>query len=243
MTIKIPIIKSKSISEWISDDYRASDIFKKYGIELCSNGDITLLEICEQNGISYENILQELETLKRKNQRHLNCEDWEADRLIYHIMDTHHHYVNTNMDPILHYADETIKIHGDTHPELLRVRSLFKLFVVEFRKHLKEEEEKVFPYILNLVIAKSIGSDKPSGEIFQINNPEKGMKDDHHLAKDLVSKIREVTNNYLLPDDVCNTFKVFYNKLEEFEADLITHIHLEDKILFPKIAELEKSFA
>ena len=46
-----------------------------------------------------------------------------------------------------------------------------------------------------------------------------------------------------LLDITCNTYKVAFSMLEEFEHDLHKHIHLENNILFPKAIVLEHSFS
>ncbi|MGM0392500.1 MAG: iron-sulfur cluster repair di-iron protein, partial [Bacteroidota bacterium] len=38
----------------------------------------------------------------------------------------------------------------------------------------------------------------------------------------------------------CNTYRVSFALLNEFEQDLHLHIHLENNILFPKAIALEK---
>ena len=53
-------------------------------------------------------------------------------------------------------------------------------------------------------------------------------------------KIAKLTNNYIPPVDACNTYKVTFQTLKEFEQDLHRHIHLENNILFPKAERIEK---
>jgi len=55
--------------------------------------------------------------------------------------------------------------------------------------------------------------------------------------------IRELSNNYQLPADACNSYTLLFRLLEEFENDLHIHIHLENNILFPKALELEQKYA
>ena len=43
---------------------------------------------------------------------------------------------------------------------------------------------------------------------------------------------------YAIPDDVCNTFILTYQKLREFEDNLHNLVHLENNILFPKVGQL-----
>lgn len=65
------------------------------------------------------------------------------------------------------------------------------------------------------------------------------MEIEHDSAGDLTKQIKTLSNDYTPPAHACNTYMVLYAKLEEFENDLHTHIHLENNILFPKAALLE----
>ena len=62
------------------------------------------------------------------------------------------------------------------------------------------------------------------------------------LSKDLFAKISELTNEYNPPSDACQTYKVTFAMLKEYEQDLHKHIHLENNILFKKAIELEEKF-
>jgi regulator of cell morphogenesis and NO signaling len=66
------------------------------------------------------------------------------------------------------------------------------------------------------------------------------MENDHDVVGDLADEIRILSGNYTTPADACNSYQLFYRKLEEFENDLHMHIHLENNILFPKAVALEK---
>jgi regulator of cell morphogenesis and NO signaling len=49
-----------------------------------------------------------------------------------------------------------------------------------------------------------------------------------------------VTSGYSVPEDGCMSYKMLYQALPEFEADLRQHIHLENNILFPRAIALEE---
>lgn len=61
---------------------------------------------------------------------------------------------------------------------------------------------------------------------------------EHEVVGDAVHKVRHLAKGYAIPNDVCNTFTVTYQKLKEFEDDLHKHVHLENNILFLKAALL-----
>lgn len=53
---------------------------------------------------------------------------------------------------------------------------------------------------------------------------ESGLKD-----------IRKLTKDYTLPTDSFNSYRELYERLEELEKEVITHIHLESNILHEKL--------
>lgn len=65
------------------------------------------------------------------------------------------------------------------------------------------------------------------------------MMHEHDVEGERFRTIARLSNQYTPPDDACNTYRVTYNLLQEFENDLHLHIHLENNILFPKAVELE----
>ncbi len=64
------------------------------------------------------------------------------------------------------------------------------------------------------------------------------MMHEHITEGDRFRKIEELSNKYNPPQDACNTYKVTFALLREFEQDL--HLHLENDILLPKVIGLEK---
>jgi regulator of cell morphogenesis and NO signaling len=74
-----------------------------------------------------------------------------------------------------------------------------------------------------------------------IENPIRMMEMEHVSAGEAMEKIKLLSGNYTPPPEACNSYRVLFAKLHEFEQDLHNHIHLENNILFPKAIELEKS--
>ena len=63
---------------------------------------------------------------------------------------------------------------------------------------------------------------------------------EHDVAGDFLAQMRQVTDNYTLPEDACPTFAALFEGLDALEKDLHEHIHLENNILFPKAEILER---
>jgi regulator of cell morphogenesis and NO signaling len=64
------------------------------------------------------------------------------------------------------------------------------------------------------------------------------MEHEHDTEGERFRLISELTGGYRTPPDGCQTYKVAFAMLQEFEEDLHKHIHLENNILFPKATEL-----
>jgi regulator of cell morphogenesis and NO signaling len=69
------------------------------------------------------------------------------------------------------------------------------------------------------------------------------MQTEHEVAGEDLQFFHKITNNYLLPEDACNSYNLLFEKMKEFEDDLIQHIHLENNILFPKAIKLDDELA
>ena len=74
-----------------------------------------------------------------------------------------------------------------------------------------------------------------------INNPIRMMESEHDDAGESMANIRALTGDLVYPEAACTSWRVLYALLQEFEADLHTHIHLENNLVFPRAIQLEKS--
>jgi hypothetical protein len=77
----------------------------------------------------------------------------------------------------------------------------------------------------------------PNSQVRSAGWPQ--LEQEHESAGKTLAQLHKVTNNYTLPPDACPTFKALYDELQQMEADLHQHIHLENNILFPRAVELE----
>ena len=76
-----------------------------------------------------------------------------------------------------------------------------------------------------------------------VKNPIRVMETEHEHAGDVFKEIAALSNNYTPPNEACNTYRVLYFKLQEFEEDLHKHIHLENNILHLRAKDLENELS
>ncbi|TDE06188.1 iron-sulfur cluster repair di-iron protein [Flavobacterium hiemivividum] len=233
-----------TIGEYVAKDFRTAAIFSKYGIDFCCKGNRTIEEACDKKNIDTNEIMQQLDTvLATKNDNAIDFKSWPLDLLADYIEKTHHRYVEEKTQILLPFLDKLCKVHGASHPELFEINKLFLGCAGEMAQHMKKEELMLFPFIKKMAKASLTDELIAAPHFGTVKNPIAMMMAEHEAEGDRFDKIVSLTNNYTPPADACSTYKVTFAMLSDFEQDLHKHIHLENNILFPAAALLEKKFA
>jgi regulator of cell morphogenesis and NO signaling len=142
------------------------------------------------------------------------------------------------MRPIGSYAHKIVDVHGSNHPELTKIGTIFDKITSDMEGHLREEEEILFPAIKRVEAATKSGSTPQDTDCEVIKASLEKLCHEHEEIGDAVHEIRHLANDYVIPEDACNTFTITYRRLKEFEDDLHRHVHLENNILFLKAEQL-----
>ena len=94
--------------------------------------------------------------------------------------------------------------------------------------HLDFEEEILFPRLLQeapdtVLIARELDA----------------MVAEHRGVGELLASIREAADDFTLPAWACNSYRALFAELEHLEADVLTHVHLENHALMPRFVRPE----
>ncbi len=229
----------ETIGEIVAKDIRKAEVLKKFGIDFCCGGNKTVRQVCTEKGIDANLVEQALQQpLQNLTGNNHNYNEWNIDFLADYIVNVHHSYVKKYLPEIVGYAAKVAKVHGPNHAELASINDLVVKVNTELLEHLKEEEGVLFPLIKKLVHAKNSNT-----KLDGTNNFAKILEElekEHEQVGEMVDKIRELSNEFAIPEDACTSYKLLYKILQDFEDDLHIHIHLENNILFPKALAIEK---
>ncbi len=225
-------VKEPTIGEIVASDFRKAEVFKKFGIDFCCGGKVTVGEACLQKRI--DRILLESE-LKRVSttpvEPSLDFNSWEPGFLCDFIVNTHHRYVRKTLPELLYYTQKIATVHGRNHAELDEVAGLFGIINEDLLQHLDKEERVLFPGIKEAFTDLN-GNFSENKKI--ITSEIERMTSEHEVAGEAMDRINRITGNYAVPADGCNTYNVTFKMLSQFEDDLHRHVHLENNILYPK---------
>lgn len=235
------IQEDQIIGELVANDYRTASIFKKYGIDFCCQGNRTINDACDAKKIDEKLVVSDLnELIQSKSAGAIDFQSWPLDLLVDYIEKKHHRYVEEKSLEIKPYLDKICRVHGARHPELFEIKENFNATAGELAMHMKKEELILFPFIKKMVKAEQAHTKLDQPNFGTVQNPIEMMMEEHTTEGDRFRKIEALSNNYTAPEDACNTYRVTFALLNEFEQDLHMHIHLENNILFPRAIALEK---
>jgi regulator of cell morphogenesis and NO signaling len=234
-------LTDRPLGEIVKDDFRAAAVLSRFGLDFCCGGHQTLAEAADRRQIPVEPVADAIVALGQPGAEDRADRRWpELNALTYHIVTRHHEYVRAITPTITAWLEKLVLRHGDRHPELVALREVFGRLALDLTQHMMKEENVLFPYIDELANAARTGTRLPSGPFGTVLNPVRVMEEDHRRAAELVDEVRQLTSDYTPPADACATYRFCFAELERFDADLKTHVHLENHVLFPEAIELEE---
>lgn len=234
------INKQTLLSEIVKENFHTASVFESFGIDYCCNGNRTIETACKEKNLDTEKIIEGLLKISKITNTEINFDEWELNKLIDYIIETHHAYVSKSLPVVTEHLRKVNNAHVENHPELTEIENTFLDVKNELEAHMFKEERMLFPYIKNLVNAKKGLSDFDYPPFGSVENPIRVMEREHESAGNALYRIRDLTNNYSIPEDACTTYKILLEELKEFENDLHIHVHLENNLLHPKAKILEK---
>ncbi|HEY9141866.1 MAG TPA: iron-sulfur cluster repair di-iron protein [Bryobacteraceae bacterium] len=238
------VTTEKTVRELALGNPTATRVFEKLGIDYCCGGGQTLEQACQAAHVSISQVAESLAAASQAASASAPDQDWQSEplsELLAHIQSTHHVYTREEIARLGPLFDKVCSVHGKNHPELLRLREVFRGLAEELTTHLMKEEMVLFPYIVRMeeaVVAQEPVLPPPFGSV---RNPVAMMMSEHDGAGSALRSMRQISNGYTAPPDACVSFQTLYQALAAFEADLHQHIHLENNVLFPRAIEMEQA--
>ena len=237
MTVTI----TKNVRDYAIETPQTIPVFEKLGIDFCCGGNRPLEEACAAANVNVDEVQKALEKALaepiRPSDRELRA--GSLGELISHIVKTHHVYVRTQTPEIERLLEKVYSKHGEKHPELAHIRSVFRGLGQELMMHMMKEENILFPYIERMEEAVVQGDPILPPPFGTVANPIRMMEHEHDDAGIALKALRETSQGYTPPADACVSFQALYTALENYEKDLHQHIHLENNVLFPRAVEME----
>lgn len=206
-------------------------VLDRYGLDYCCRGERTLAAACAQAGLDVEAVAAELAATEPEGPASTGDDPgWtrlDAVALARHIVDTHHRYLDAELEPLQDLAAKVREVHGERHPELASIAAVLTALREDLVPHLRKEERILFPAI------EAAAAGRREFPFGPIGNPIRVMRAEHDRAGDLLAELRRLSGGYRVPDDACASYRSLYARLEQLEHDTHLHILKENHRLFP----------
>jgi regulator of cell morphogenesis and NO signaling len=227
-----------TLADIVTANPATARVFERHEIDFCCNGQRPLADACAEAGADIHQLQAELDALDVAASAAARAEPGhDLAALIGHIVATHHRYLRRELPRLAELMSKVTVAHGANHPEVYDVATTLAALTDDLLPHLAKEERVLFPLTIEL-----LGAVEPTSfHCGSILDPLMVMERDHDEVGELLTTLRHQTDGYTPPPDACPTWRALLTGLEELEADIHLHVHLENNVLFPKILELEAS--
>jgi regulator of cell morphogenesis and NO signaling len=230
MPAKHTLVESKSkVAELIFEHPSLILMLEHFEVE-GNVGDMTILEVCAKRGLNV-NVFTTFGNLFIGS-GNLSKQVFKTDEIadiIRYLRNCHTYYRNEKYPEILHYI-QAIHTVCPT-PEIKLLEGFFNEYFHEVAQHLEYEEAIAFPYFEGLIQ----GHLKPEHSFSATQY--------HHHHTDIEEKLEDLKSLLIKHVYISNQQglrRKLLISLFELETDLRIHSLIEEKMLVPSIAKIEK---
>lgn len=226
-------IESKTLARIVTEDFRTTQVFEKYGLDYYCKGKRQLIQACYEMEIPVTDIVGELDSIMANTNHSNRFKDWSIEFLAEYIVQQHHSYVRTKIPLIQGQLQKVVNAQNEEFSEVGEIQDYFGELSALLLHHLLEEEATIFPLIKVVVLTREFNMCE---EFLEKDLEAHATKDDfeHKVVVNLLEIIQKRTNNYTPVQGASSTLLALYKELKAFQEDMFHHIHLENNILFPR---------
>jgi len=160
--------------------------------------------------------------------------------VVAYLTSTHDYYLHIALPKIESKISRLLEGSNLSEKERGLVAGFFDDYKKEFLDHISREEDSVLPYILEL--EKQSMKEEPDSGFFRSlqNDTIKEFAQEHDRLENSLENLSKLIIKYLPPFEDFDLCHQVLTDLSDLVRDLIDHAHMEDKILVPRVIELEQ---
>ncbi len=234
------INEAMKMADVIHLNYHLLSVLYRFNINL-GFGEKSVEQVCKEHRINADFFLEIANAFIDKDYFPGDeLQKFPLSVIVDYLQATHRYYTEEKI-PDLKKLFQTL-INSGTQGGLMMIQRFFEEYLDEFHKHIAREEEKVYPYVLQL--ETDFSGKKTTSDFlrqldqYRITNYEK----EHDDIEEKLFDLKNILIKYIPPMDDYHLVHQILSKLFRLEKDINDHSHIEDKVLIPKVAKMEKLF-
>ena len=222
--------KEDKMSSLIGKNYNLLPVINRFGIRLGFK-EKTIAETCNDYQIDVDFFLAIVNTYTDESYfPESELLSFSPVLLIDYLKNTHQYYINYVLPKVERLLNQVMLSCSENCDSLKMISTFYQKYKAELLLHLKLEDEKVFPYIIDLYKTRKLKGDGTSIEI---------LENEHNNVEVKLSDLKNLIIRHLNPNYEDNAMNEFLMTLFQFENDLNDHARIEDHILIVQVMEIE----
>jgi len=204
-------------------------------------GELSVAEVCRAHGLNTDFFLEIANAyLDELYVPEEGLSLFSLGTMVDYIKSTHSYYTEIALPQVEEKIHRLLEPSSLSEKEVLLVTNFFNDYKKDFLSHISQEEEHILPYMLELESQSLLENPDPSFiqklQSYSISEFEK----EHDRLEISLKHLSELIIKYLPPFDDFQLCYQVLNDLSILMKDLVDHADMEDKILIPRVAELER---
>ncbi|MHB1044894.1 MAG: iron-sulfur cluster repair di-iron protein [Thermoanaerobaculia bacterium] len=197
----------------------ASRVFRRHGLDYCCHGRRPVSEACAERGLDAHALLREVAAETRTAGDVETMADQPIPAIVERIIGWYHARLRAELPLLVQMARKVEGVHAEKESVPRGLAAHVESLSLELLDHLEKEEQGLFPMLL-------------SGRGGQAAAQVQSLEREHEDVALALQKTRALTTDLVPPGEACTTWRALYLRLDELEAELMEHVHLENNILF-----------
>ena len=229
------------MAQAIMENHLLIPLLPRFNIRL-GFGDETVEGVCNQNSVNLEFFLQICNSYLYEDYTLKNdLSNFSLSTMVDYLKNTHFYYTNIAL-PRLENQIHTLLSGSDlSNEKRALVSNFFNDYKQDFLSHIQKEEIEILPYILEL----EQQFNKPRADKSFIDKLNKYSINvfarEHENLESSLTNLSKLIIKYLPPFqnwELCNQILI---DLSGLVKDLTDHANMEDRVLIPRVADLEQA--
>lgn len=239
--MKLRYTSNTKMADLIHSDYRLIPIIGRFGIDY-GFGNKTIGEVCKYYKINSWFFLEIINSYHNPEYfPKQELQHFTSEMIVQYLSNTHQYYLGVKLPEIQGYINEMQEELSEGNEYNVRLlNDFFKVYKKEFITHLHHEDSVVFPYVIAL--EEAVTTNSYNEEIISAVEQKvfKNYETNHVNLEVSLSDLKNLIMRHLPPvvcKELCQKLLMELFRLEE---DIEDHSRIEEKVLVPKVRELEE---
>lgn len=165
---------------------------------------------------------------------------FSLETVVEYLTSTHLYYLRTALPQVEENIFKLLDNSALSEKEISLVTDFFNDYKADFLEHISKEDQQILPYILELEAQAGRETPDPSFLEKLRGYSIREFEMEHERLETSLENLSMLIMKYLPP---FNDFMLCHQVLNDLSAlvkDLVDHANMEDKVLIPRVSELEQ---